>query len=111
MGADEFTTLGVGKSMADAFRQARERAQWEHGHGGYSGTIAEKGNAVVVGQPSQPLPLDKARELAWAMMENDDPRVSDKWGPAGAIRVDTATTSTGTAEGMEAWLFFGWASS
>jgi hypothetical protein len=33
------------------------------------------------------------------LLEDDDPRVADKWGPAGCIKV---------AEGE--YLFFGWAS-
>lgn len=45
MGADTFITIGSGKTFDEAFRAAVKQAQWEYGHGGYTGTIAEKGQA------------------------------------------------------------------
>jgi len=44
MGAEYFTTYGHGKDVHDAFRQASEEAAHWHGHGGYTGTIAEVGD-------------------------------------------------------------------
>lgn len=49
MGACDFSTTALGKTAEDAFRKAREEAAWEHGHGGYTGTIAEKGDFVQFG--------------------------------------------------------------
>lgn len=43
MGADTFYTEATGKTAQEAFQNAIDQARWEHGHGGYSGTIAEKG--------------------------------------------------------------------
>lgn len=43
MGGSEFFTQGEGKTPEAAFNAARDEAAWEHGHGGYTGTIAEKG--------------------------------------------------------------------
>jgi hypothetical protein len=43
MGACDFESVGFGKTANDAFRQAVSEAQYEYGHGGYTGTIAEKG--------------------------------------------------------------------
>jgi hypothetical protein len=43
MGAANFETVSSGKTAKEAFSRAVERAQYEYGHGGYSGTIAEKG--------------------------------------------------------------------
>lgn len=42
MGAYDFRTMSLGKTAADAFRSATEQARWTDGHGGYTGTIAEK---------------------------------------------------------------------
>jgi hypothetical protein len=44
MGASEFSTYAFGKNAGDAFSAAVSEAQYQHGHGGYSGTIAEKHN-------------------------------------------------------------------
>lgn len=41
MGASYFTTYGHGKDVEAAFKQATDEALYWHGHGGYSGTIAE----------------------------------------------------------------------
>jgi hypothetical protein len=53
MGAinDEATfTLQPGQKLDDAIHDLFERERWEHGHGGYSGTLAEKSRYVLVGQ-------------------------------------------------------------
>ncbi len=42
MGASQFTAIALGKSPHDAFDKARNEALYWHGHGGYTGTIAEK---------------------------------------------------------------------
>lgn len=52
MGANSFEANAYGKTPSEAFHAAREHAQWEHGHGGYSGTIAEKGDFVHVLLPA-----------------------------------------------------------
>lgn len=96
MGAESFEQVGTGKTIEDAFRQAVEQARWDYGHSGYSGTIAEKGNYTVIEAPEDKDPCSYANELMLA----DDARITDKWGPAGAIQL-----------GPEQWLFFGWASS
>jgi hypothetical protein len=95
MGGTTFTTRAKGKSAREAFDAAVSHAQFMHGHGGYSGTIAEKSSFVVIGLPMGQDPKAFVEHL----LEDDDPRVSDKWGPAGCIKV---------AE--DAYLFFGWAS-
>lgn len=48
MGADTFTTRATGKTAGEAFRFAVEDARHEHGHGGYSGTLAEKHEFVLI---------------------------------------------------------------
>jgi hypothetical protein len=42
MGADEFSNKRSAKSATEAFRALVEEALYEEGHGGYTGTIAEK---------------------------------------------------------------------
>jgi hypothetical protein len=98
MGAYEFTTISRGQSADEAFRQARDAAAWEHGHGGYTGSIAEKNDFRVI---TGPLSYTEASVLAWRLIEADDPRISDRWGPAGCIPIKDS----------DAFLFFGWASS
>lgn len=48
MGACDFETRSRGKTARDAFRVAVEDAQYESGHGGYTGTIAEKSGFVMI---------------------------------------------------------------
>ncbi len=96
MGAEVFTVDSTGDNVLEAFRGAVEDAEYESGHGGYSGTIAEKEDFVLIDLPEGQDPHKFADELIHA----NDPRIDNKWGPAGAIK-------TGDGE----WLFFGWASS
>jgi len=42
MGACDFAVTIFGKDAEEAFRSATQQARYEHGHGGYTGTIAEK---------------------------------------------------------------------
>ena len=58
MGATDFSTIALGKDAADAFRTARDEAAWESGHGGYTGTIAEKGGFVQFTLKPRTNPLD-----------------------------------------------------
>jgi len=57
MGAYEFLTYGFGKTAQAAFSQCVKDAQYEHGHGGYTGTIAEKHSFVMVATPKTRLDL------------------------------------------------------
>lgn len=96
MGAETFSTIAKGKTAKDAFRSAVEQAQYDHGHSGYTGTIAEKCEFTII-----PLPKDADPEkYAWQLIDDRDGRIDDKWGPAGCIKIDAET-----------FLFFGWASS
>lgn len=110
MGGETFMTRARGRTAREAFDRARDRAAYEHGHGGYTGTIAEKQSFVMISipesfpstlqmyAPGRPTPQ---REEAFAqyLIEEDDPRISDKWGDAGCIECR-----------FEEFLFFGWAS-
>jgi hypothetical protein len=98
MGAENFMNLVPGTTAREAFATVTEQAAWESGHGGYTGTIAEKDSFTMV--ENKPLPKAEAVELADRLIDEEDERVDDKWGPAGCIPVEGGK-----------WLFFGWASS
>lgn len=96
MGANTFSLTAKGKTAREAFEAAVAQAQYENGHGGYTGTIAEKSGFVMIALPAG----RKAGGYAQELIEKNDLRIEDKWGPAGCI-----------ALGDNTWYFFGWASS
>jgi hypothetical protein len=51
MGAYDFTTTALGKTADAAFDRAVRDAQYEYGHGGYTGSIAEKHSFIVAPTP------------------------------------------------------------
>ncbi len=71
MGACDFTATAWGKTAAEAFIRARDHAQWEHGHGGYSGTIAEKGSFALFTAPPR-VPVTKLIDWVASVEYNDD---------------------------------------
>ena len=123
MGATTFYDVVKGSSAKDAFEKAVEEAQYEYGHGGYTGTIAEKDSFVMITPPFKAtitvtpemttteikaltrevrkLFMDYAEQL----IEDSDSRVDDKWGPAGCLEIKPSTKDS---DGE--YLFFGWAS-
>ena len=111
MGATNFYCTSVGPTPQEAFANAVKEAQWEHGHGGYTGTIAEKTSFTVVSD--EPLTSENANNLANSLMDTD---YADKWGPAGCIPLHPSTCQTGWSQSKNKpnsfkFLFFGWASS
>lgn len=108
MGGTNFEHYAPGKDLNEAFRTARAEAAHEHGHGGYTGTVAEKDDVVVISRT--PVSLEEAYTLAEELMSKDDPRINDKWGPAGAIAVVTGrrTAQLTVASGnLKDWSWFG----
>lgn len=81
MGDEYFYCMAESHTVAEAFEKARDAAFWEYGHAGYTGSIAEKDQFEVI--QSTPVSETNAEWLAESLI--DDPRVADKWGPAGAI--------------------------
>ena len=70
MGACDFDDTGNGATAAEAFRNVTEHARYMHGHGGYTGTIAEKGEYVEY----KPHSLSGDEFVEWCRrMEHDDP--------------------------------------
>jgi hypothetical protein len=95
MGATEFFTTAKGATASEAFKAAVKDAEYEHGHGGYSGTIAEKRSFTMIAVPKDQEPIAYANDL----LDDDDGRISDKWGPAGCVKISD-----------DEFAFFGWAS-
>ena len=93
MGACSFKNDSTGSSASIAFRGAVEQARYMHGHGGYSGTIAEKDDFTVVLPEGSETPL----ECVGRHIELDT--FGNKWGPAGCVHL-----------GDNKYRFFGWAS-
>jgi len=101
MGATTFSNTAFGKNAEEAFITLIQDARHENGHGGYTGTIAEKHDYVII----VPEVFDSraaAETYADKLMEEDDPRISDKWGPAGCLKYKSGDKTN--------YLFFGWAS-
>ena len=96
MGAEVFYHRATGATPQEAFNAAVQEAQYNWGHGGYTGSIAEKDSFTMIEVPEGRHPHAFAEEL----VEDGDERVDDKWGPAGCVKI-----------GENAYLFFGWASS
>ena len=115
MGASAFTDTVIGKykSTQEAFNCAVEDAAHEHGHGGYTGTIAEKTSFKMVTCPPRVSPYKFAEKC----IDNEEHFLSDKWGPAGCIEYTGAYLKKlkercghKGERGIRAFIFFGWAS-
>ena len=102
MGAAIFIHGEHGKDAKEAFYRAQEKAAYDHGHSGYTGTIAEKDSFVMIPLPAGKKPEEYVNEL----LDNQDDRIDDKWGPAGCL--DLGKSKQVPTDNH--YLFFGWAS-
>jgi len=78
MGACDFESRGFGKTVRDAFRSAREEAQYLYGHAGYTGTIAEKDSVIEYEVPKGITADDfiqLVRHLRFVSYDSDDVRL------------------------------------
>lgn len=80
-----------------AFDGLTADSRYESGHS-YSGEIGMKHDFRHIATVET---REEATALANKLIEDSDPRIDDKWGPAGCI----------TVQEPPGWLFFGWASS
>lgn len=96
MGSEQFQTTSIGKTARIAFRNAVKQAQYDHGHSGYTGTIAEKEEFEEISVPEGVDVYDFVNKL----FEERDSRIDDKCGPSGCVKVKAGE-----------YYFFGWASS
>lgn len=112
MGATNFTsTVRVSKATSDeeAFNTARSYASHDSGHGGYTGTIAEKNSFVMIHRARSEASAHRMAEQIIQSFGQPVYRkeltdlVEDKWGPAGAIRYPIDKNNDGL-------IFFGYAS-
>lgn len=132
MGASDFWTRVLGETAQEAFNKAVEQAQYDHGHSGYTGTIAEKDcfedltgkftveevKARLVGELDEEDAARSVGRIDIAVATGDSNKIAlataealfalgygdDKWGPAMCLNMaDVGDTKR--------WLFFGWASS
>jgi hypothetical protein len=131
MGAFGFCEWVWAKSAREAFGKLVDDAQFQHGHGGYTGTIAEKNDFVTIELPDG-LSEDDAIDYISRSVDPPDQHkdwierwalvYDDKWGPALCIeggkvqqaqKADQQVQRTGKApgEGMCFYTFFGLASS
>ncbi len=92
-GAQEFSVYIKGTDPKRAFREAVEDARHERGHGGYSGTIAEKSDFKILSR--EPMSLNVARSFVDKHMDD-----ADKWGPALAVPIADAAPGKPLKRGL-----------
>lgn len=100
MGADMFCYTTPMLDPQKAFEHLRDQAFYDHGHRGYTGTIAEKPGFEI--RSKKPM----TREEAERFIEDGDQDKNDKWGDAFAVPI--CDEPEGPITG---WIFYGWASS
>lgn len=136
MGAAEFMNVAYGKTASEAFNRLVDAARYEYGHGGYTGTIAEKEGFVqfkrmprrdpfkVKDRAFDARPYDKwdAKTKQWVNIQKEkDPAIiqmaeiaDNKWGPAVCIELNRNDLKKrgypAPKRGVKAFLFFGLAS-
>jgi hypothetical protein len=89
MGATNFGCIGRGKDANEAFFSAREDALYKHGHGGYTGSIAEKNSFKLVTLTEDE---KNSPNLFYAKIDElTDNEFSDKWGEAGCVKMKEDT--------------------
>jgi hypothetical protein len=116
MGATTFANVGRGATAQEAFGGLVSAARYEYGHGGYTGTIAEKSGFQEFPVPAGVTPEQLVRWVEGFDIDGDVDASEipaeyvalvrkiykvwdDKWGPAACLKI---------ADGK--WVFFGWAS-
>jgi hypothetical protein len=87
MGGTTFETYAYGRTPKEAYEAAVADAIYEYGHQSYSGTIKEKDGYVLIDVPSKW--KGKEDEYADHLIQESDRRISDKWGPAGCILLES----------------------
>lgn len=117
MGAEQFINHASGASAKEAFLDAKSQAEYDHGHSGYSGTLAEKSSFTLFEMPNG-LSEHDLLEHCWEEA-SDHPEgaflnrvyrgIDDKWGPAGAVELPCDEDCK--HEPLKHFVFFGWASS
>ena len=94
MGAESFQNNSSGATALEAFEAAIDMMQWNYGHSGYTGTIAEKNSFKEV------FPENNETPVQCINRHIDADTFGDKWSPAGCVKIKDGE-----------YVFFGWASS
>lgn len=130
MGAAWFETYGPGRTVDEAHACAARAARYDHGHNGYTGTIAEKDVHMLAPMVPDVPALDVREMFALACCDDEDAitrlyewygleqaqllraAANNKWGPAVAVecRPDEVPDYVRVGPGELVWLFFGYAS-
>lgn len=118
MGGTNFGCYAEGKTPEEAKQKAVQQAEYDYGHSGYTGTIAEKGCCKLREfelEPGQLKQMQQSANPLWVELEAvissrellDHPAIEDKWdGDIGFFRL-----GAGEEPGTERFYFFGMASS
>lgn len=101
MGARIFRNYGIGATPQEAFENSIKALAATLGSEPYSGTLKEKTRFVLLKCPEGVMPNDFVQNL----IDNRDPRIADKFGPAGCIDLGPLDDK------KHKYLFFGWAAS
>ena len=118
MGAETFMNIVTAESAREAFKTAHETACYEHGHGGYTGTIAEKSNYSMSKKPEgmdanewldkvEDFDEDEKDQEHYRALKHDFNIYDDKWGPA--LCIDCGPAEEGSSK--KKYVLCGWASS
>lgn len=85
MGSSEFCIEVRGETPGKAFKKAVRQALYNHGHSGYTGTIAEKheDGYLIFKVPSGISPEDYADTLM-----REEQSIQSKYDPCGCIRIE-----------------------
>jgi hypothetical protein len=102
MGGCDFHTCSRGNTAQEAYETAFNEAVYEHGHGGYTGTIAEKDGFILYPVPPALTPAEFMAHIRNAAMRATEktclPESTrkvireaaetylDKWGPAVCVQ-------------------------
>lgn len=105
MGGEMFCNKASAKTAEEAFKSLVDKALYEYGHRGYTGTIAEKSGLGF----KMETPRDGESPMACVeRCHGDENHFSDdKWGPAACV---DAGPDPKNPE-LHVFVFFGWASS
>ena len=110
MGAEVFYNRRKGTQSSELFKEEVENACYENGHGGYTGTIAEKSDFTMSSKPSdidadvwidmiENFDEEDKEQAHYRELKKDFDVFDDKWGDALCVPTD------------DGFVFCGWASS
>ena len=87
-----FIQLVTGESPSRAFDIGTHAARLAFGNGGFSGSLADKGDFVIIRCPK----IYEPKTYAEYLLDSQDQRIAEMWSPAGLIQ-----------QGPGAWWAFG----